>query len=157
MKVWIVTNGQYSDKGNVAVFSDEQTAKNFRDKFYSKEGDIEEFELDSIAPGQLAAWVIELNLTGELIRAYCEGLHHCCGNPPYKQTNAGKKTSYFSGDYFEVKCWAEDENHAVKIASEKWAEWVAATQPMIARAQSMIESGDSGLKKIGLAILADVQ
>ena len=151
MKIWIVTNGQYSDKKNIAVFSNEQEAEDFRNEFFPREGDIEVFEVDCVGSSsqRLLAWDVHLDYSdGELLDAKCCGLSHDCDDNPL-----ARKTVLLPGKTVTVSCYAKDRDHAVKIASEKWTQWAANTSLTISRAQMLIESGDPELRKRGLSML----
>lgn len=121
MKVWVVERGEYSDRGIVAVFSTEAQAHAFADPY----GDsVSEFTLDdaTMPPPGMKPYVVSMDYdTGE---ASVHQKHH---EPDDGPPRAGYRTwhgakSATGPTHMTVECWARDEVHAVKIASEKRAE-----------------------------------
>lgn len=119
-KIYIVTEGEYSDYSINNVFSTEEKAKEF---IAERGGGIEEFELDP-------DWRNEIT---NYIKGYFpfEVIYHYNTNE-YKAT---KRVWSAYGNYknycmpygsaeikWTIKCIAQDEQHALKIASERIAQ-----------------------------------
>jgi hypothetical protein len=119
-KVYILTTGSYSDYHIVATFSTRELAEEAK-KFCGDDcAEIEEYELDSLQipvhpPGQ-TAWAVNIDTKG--------------ARPPWIcQVNNLERTFTPSSEfrprsgYYVVGCWARDEEHAKKIALDKYYQW----------------------------------
>ncbi len=106
--VYIVTTGIYSDYQIRAVFSDETNAQTLAGKL-AEANDVEEWEVDStiIEPG-MDLWQVTMTGAGEVLGAETE--------------------TYAVASWWRVwerdgnlhgQCWANNREHAVKIANEK--------------------------------------
>lgn len=114
-KVYVVSEGEYSDFRVVAIFDDKDRAGLFKAAIKS-ENDISEYELNepSFAPGY-ESFIVEMSENGNVVRVERFG---------------GIADGVF--DFYRrdprigiVNCWARDAEHAVKIANEKRAMLIA--------------------------------
>lgn len=112
-KVYIVTTGRYSDYSIIAVFDSMELAQAFIDSndFGSDINDIEEYELNpnktDLAAGR-KGFEIEMNKDGTTI---------CCNmNRSYSHK---PNNIYFRFNLMCLDCYADDDQHAIKIANEK--------------------------------------
>ena len=117
MKVWLVSQGYYSDYSIEGVFSSENLANEFAALYSEASGaEVEEFVVDDLAirPGMLYFW-IEIDRDGNTY-------HNAQGSPP---------TSRFVDDIYplhksmQMGIWARDIEHAIKIANEKRVQLIA--------------------------------
>jgi hypothetical protein len=121
--IYVVTSGSYSDYGINAVFDDEQLAKDF----------IAMFEKGNYIDMQIEEW--KLNPEEENIRAKRK-LYFLRMNKEGIASDISIEGSSFSIDYINtiqfdnkknlmVRCFADDEKHAIKIANEKRVQVIA--------------------------------
>lgn len=118
-KVFVVTEGSYSDYKIMGVFDSKEKAELFVSSFY---GDIEEYEInpyDEQLSNGYKSYEVHMDRNGST-EEYGVG----CGN--------GKPNdNYFADNYADNKIhmvanmWAKDEKHAIKIANERRAEYLA--------------------------------
>lgn len=121
MKVWLCSDGSYSDKHPTAIYSDEATAREVT-KAYGWENDPEEFDLDPEVPQEIRAgmfyWVVRLWENGDLERAWITE------PSDFYFKDEWQDAPYMSPRHdrvFRTGCWARDQEHAVKIANERRA------------------------------------
>ena len=125
-KVYIVTNGEYSDYHIVNVFSDKGKAEKYVKAIYgiNDEVCIEEYDVDKY-PKQidkkLKHWWVEMLKNGEVDGCMVSDSHKYSDCRYYILNNF--MTEHV--DYLNVFCWAKDKQHAIKIANEKRAMLVA--------------------------------
>lgn len=119
--VYIVTSGDYSDYSIRAVFDNEDLAKRFTCQYG---GEIELWEMNEnttqIMEG-LTFWRVWVEKNGDVTdseKTYPWGEQQTTAVPIYRMCSLEP--------YLEVHCWARDEDHAIKIATEKRQEWMAA-------------------------------
>jgi hypothetical protein len=121
MIVYMVTSGEYSDYRVNGIFSSEQKAEDFASTIpYT--GRVEPMLLDEM--DYVAAMIragkkqyrVYTKRFGEEIQAY-----ESTGQA-YLGMEGASENGDFSTLYFDV--WANDEAHAIKIASEKRAIWL---------------------------------
>lgn len=124
--IYVVTSGSYSDYGINAVFDDEQLAKDF----------IAMFKKGSYMDMTIEEW--KLNPEEENIRAKRK-LYFLRMNKEGIASDISIEGSSFSIDYINtiqfdakknlmVRCFADDEKHAIKIANEKRVQVIANNQ-----------------------------
>ena len=113
--IYVLTEGDYSDYHIVGVYSTKELAKEAQSLYeYSQ---IEEYDLDNIPehPPGMSAWFVRIE-NGKLDDIYTHQVGPFDGTIPredeYKYHNG--ETGYF------VYCWAVDEDHAEKIALDKY-------------------------------------
>ena len=127
-KVFVVTSGEYSDYGIDAIFSTRELAQNFIDAFKADkwhEMDIEEWDLD---PNEKH---LKQNRKPYFLRINKEGkvtdLEVADSSYGFKQDIPEAEISYTANlEWMNISCFADDENHAVKIAGEKRSQILAA-------------------------------
>lgn len=120
-KVFIVTSGSYSDYGIDAVFSSEELAKKFIESFAVSgymSMDIEEWELnpfdEDLKRGR-KPYMLRINKEGH---AYDIELEDSTYGFDCQNRNQ-KKPFYDNKKSLVLHVFADDENHAIKIANEK--------------------------------------
>ena len=115
-KVYLVTKGQYSDYQVVGVFSSEEDAEKFcalyngaLDSPYT----VEEYDLDPGLPKVregLGFWIVDMERNGRVYQA-----------EPFITSEpqpSDRMIGTVMDPILEVKCWARDREHAVKIAND---------------------------------------
>ena len=107
IKVYIVTEGEYSDYGIIGVFSTKDKAEKFVEEFG---GDIEEYGLDILCLMKNKK-IYSVKMTKEgvatvILEDYC-----CIEDCINKRYGFDNKNMYFY-------CFAKDKPHAIKIANE---------------------------------------
>jgi len=124
MKVYLVSEGCYSDFTIIGAFSTPEKAKDAADYFNANEH-IDEYEIDQDAkqrPVGMKSFSVTMDREGNVVKdewSHTNVIHECSGS------NADNDVIYPYGGYrgmpthasFHV--WARDEEHAVKIANEK--------------------------------------
>lgn len=118
IKVYIVTQGDYSDKHNVAVFTSQALA----DECVERGGgdSVEEYELDrTMALSGLSYWEVSMSRDGN--EAYAESI----GPLPERATNGSTDHPSLSNKMYWFYILASDREHAVKIAAERHAQVIA--------------------------------
>jgi hypothetical protein len=117
--IYLLTAGEYSDYHIVAAYSTRELAEKAQE--LCPDSGIEEYELDSKQipehpPGH-TAWHTLINVfTNEILFSYqCDGINGFEVGESYTERN---HTSIY-----EVNCWARDEEHARKIALDKYYQW----------------------------------
>lgn len=122
-KIYLVTQGEYSDYCVVGAFSTKEKAQKFigenEGSGYSYDSKmIEEFEIDA-GEAQRAAglsyWQVSMDKAGSVT-----GLDN--------NQHEGPEADYFVGTHGEIlvaSMWARDEKHAIKIANERRLQLIA--------------------------------
>jgi hypothetical protein len=111
MKVYVVTDGDYSDYHIVSVFSTGEKAKEFIEKM-CKEGIIEEYDIDAyIEPLEKGyfPYFVRMTKEGEVL----ECRKYDCSYPDLDELDFDINKNMYT------KCWAKDDGHAIKIAGER--------------------------------------
>lgn len=106
-KIYVLTEGDYSDYHIVGVYSTQELAQEAQ-TLYPYSG-IEEYDLDDIPehpPGMLA-WGVNIE-DSTIVYTYLVDPHEC-----------PSERDCYNGVYV-VNCWAVDEEHANKIALDKY-------------------------------------
>lgn len=120
MKVYVVTDGEYSDRRTMGIYSTEEKAKDAR-RLYASDNEVEEYELDLLPahpPGMLRYWVrmdIQGNVS-EMVACSAEAGIDYDWLPHHDRVSV------------DFHVWATDEIHAAKIANEKRAQLVATNE-----------------------------
>lgn len=127
MKVYLITAGCYSDYHIITVFSSKAKAKEYINSFdrasYDTYG-IEEYELDYTDDG----WVSGMKSWSVLIYddPNIGAIASLARGAPYQMDYGyNPNNSDKRGPYGYCQCWAKDEAHAIKICSERRAEFIA--------------------------------
>lgn len=117
MKIYVLSTGEYSDCRVMGVFSTREKAEVYGRQFNSE--DIGEFELDVLTPHPegYQSWELWINVeTGEILK-------------PHVNDDQPNERYAFMLTYNNIEaiihCWARDEAHAIKIAGERRAEYLA--------------------------------
>ena len=113
--IYVLTEGSYSDYHVVGVYSTKELAEEAQSLF--KDSQIEEYGLDNIPehPPGMTAWFVGIShgklddITTGQVNPFDEKVP---SEKEYKWSNG--ETAYF------VYCWAIDEDHAEKIALDKY-------------------------------------
>ena len=118
-KVYVVTSGSYSDYGIDAIFDTKELAQSFIDSFkddsYNDFNGIDEWYLN---PNELD---LKANRKPFSLRMDIEGntFELEQSSSSYGHKNGLDLSFTYKKDLMNVKCFADDEIHAVKIANEK--------------------------------------
>lgn len=123
--IYVLEKGEYSDRHIVALFSDKKLAE----KAMILAGDdafVEEYELDSLKlpnhPQGCLAWRVYINVTDNSIQSICQqnGL-----DESFEPRGRYIDNSHYShsSSLYMVNCWARDQEHAEKIALDKYYQW----------------------------------
>lgn len=126
MTIYLITQGEYSDYSVKGVFDNKELAEAFIAKFSQADYRIEEYELNALAGrlnNPLTPFRVAMSQEGEVI-SITDGADIEDGEPRVN----------FSFDYSHkrellyVFCWANDSEHAIKIANEKRLQLIAANR-----------------------------
>lgn len=121
--IYIVTAGSYSDYHICGVFDTKELAELAIKAYAAHEPNIEEYELNAYAAiirAGLLGWVVRFrNRNMDLLRRLDSTFDPPCGWGNVYQHDHGDLSDLF------VYIYAEDEDHAKKIALDKYAEYVA--------------------------------
>ena len=127
-KVFVVTSGSYSDYGIDAIFTTRELAQSFIDAFEADkwhEMDIEEWDLDpnkTHLKQNRKPYFLRINKKGDV-----SDLRLADSAYGFKQDMPEAEISYTHNlEWMNINCFADDENHAVKIAGEKRSQILAA-------------------------------
>lgn len=123
MKVYVVTEGEYSDYRVNSIFSTIEKALEYSKMFGMN--DPIELELDEQnclleKYSGLIFYSVNIEINGNSLSVYPTTLNS--NRPPRVFKNE------YSPDILNVHCWAKDEKHAVKIANEKRIQLIANNQ-----------------------------
>ncbi len=130
-KVYAVSSGSYSDYSVRAIFSTREKAQAMID--WIKSGppgritdlnDVEEYELDEAEPpaNYREHWFIKMDLASGAIETVRQEARTEWSWPPSEEP---ARANYWPKYGLEVHCHADNEAHAIKIATEKRQEWLA--------------------------------
>ncbi len=116
-KVWLVRCGCYSDQWIAGAFSTEQKADEFAEAYNGQNGGddagVEEYELDvEFIPDGLKGWEVALSLGGDVLAVD-------------RREKLSRSCTRTTAHGMFVECFAKDEEHAKKIATEKRQEEAA--------------------------------
>lgn len=119
MKIYVVTQGEYSDyhiiTATLSKRRAEEIAKRFSNDYYGSVPEIEEFEDSDVF--LRPCWCVYFQSDGEIVYVRKASEH-------YDYEKIGKYQQYRDGSG-AINLIADDEKTAVKIASEKRAEYLA--------------------------------
>jgi hypothetical protein len=126
MKIWLCSDGSYSDYHITAVYSDEETAKTVT-AAYGWENAPEEIELDPEVPQQIRDgyqhWRVYIWADNGDVQ-YAENAEDAeYATDRWHENTNGWFMSGRKGWYGVVFCWAKDKDHAIKIANERRIAW----------------------------------
>jgi hypothetical protein len=114
---YILTEGEYSGYHIIGVYSTKELAE--KAQFVYAGSVIEEYELDNVSnyPPGMKAWYVNINANRPQ-KPYCHQISpDCAMGIPSESMHRGKK--------YCVNCWAVDEEHAIKIALDKFYQYKA--------------------------------
>jgi hypothetical protein len=123
-KVYMVTDGEYSDYSVIGVYSTREKAE-YAQTLYAAENGIDELELDHIPPhppGELR-WGVRILDNGDVVSVFqtTPDEDKCLQVESTRQKYWGGEVK--PGRSFLL--WARDQAHAIKIACEKRREMLA--------------------------------
>lgn len=120
MKIYVVTKGEYSDYHIITATTDKELAEKIANKFTGDwdedEASVEEYEDAEIYLKPI--WKVKFDEHGNIKK--CEKTDY---EPDYKIVN--ECNYYCYNREFSIVVEADNEEHAIKIASEKRAEYLA--------------------------------
>ena len=131
MKIYAVSQGEYSGYEIFGLYSTKELAEEAKKLFASDNG-IEEYELDALPAHRkgLYFWEVAMNRQGDIVpdRRSEAGVVRTSvteyreGNDAYPVDSSfrSKKT-----DAMRFRVWAKDEGHAIKVANERRAQMIA--------------------------------
>lgn len=110
--IYVLTEGSYSDYHIIGVYSTKELAQ--KAQFLYQHSEIEEYSLDNIpdSPPNMKAWSVYVSDESG-VTCYSMDPDHTIPHEDYFTTHEGILT----GSYH---VWAEDEDHARKIAQDQW-------------------------------------
>lgn len=112
-KVFMVTDGSYSDYRVLGIYSTKAKAEKAK-VLFNADNEIDTIDLDVVpkTPRGMLKWVVEMDRNGNVHVVYREN----CERP----TNPVFVYKHFGSDvtYLRATLWAKDEEHAVKIVNE---------------------------------------
>lgn len=151
-KIFIVTEGEYSDYHIEAIFSTKEAAEEYRQTYCSEYGEpgggsVEEWEVDDPLiyngfPAGLAAWSVNMKENGDVDYAHLDGKPDADERPAYGTpyffrdtfpSPAGLKCYIYHGPtfgawYLSMSVLARNKEHAIKIVNEKRTQLIAMNQ-----------------------------
>ena len=113
--VYILTEGDYSDYHIIGVYSTKELAE--KAQFVYDDSMIEEFALDDVPdyPPGMKAWYVNIN------DAKPDDLYSQQTTPECATIPSENEYEYYTGETgYYVYCWAVDQDHAQKIALDKY-------------------------------------
>lgn len=116
-KVWLVEYGDYSDYHVVGVFSSEENAQKVVTRLGDCDGTIREWVLD---PGVeelnqgLSLWAITMAANGDTTHCAL-----CTYDLESFMTTWKARPPHTYTDFLNMRVWAEDKVHAIKIVNER--------------------------------------
>ena len=125
-KVFVVTSGTYSDYSIDSIFTNRELAQSFIDVFKDDWNtmEIEEWDLDpnkTHVKQNRKPYFLRINKNGDI-----SDLSLANSTYYFKEDIPKAKISYTRDfEWMNINCFADDENHAVKIAGEKMAQILA--------------------------------
>ena len=127
MKIYVVTEGTYSDYHIEAVFDDEALADELarlRNELQSADCQVEEYELNALADKikqGLLLWRVVMLKNGDT-----DWVHEAAGYYPEILVSIPKLIGRRQTEaMLYATVWAKDKEHAIKIANEKRAQIIA--------------------------------
>lgn len=137
-KIYVLTQGSYSDYSIVGIFSTRQKAEEFRTLVkpgYDGYNDLEEWTLDPDAPEKIrhgySIWNVTMLRDGTVEDSSVRDLDYYnvsrALDPPYIWERA--KAPYYRGkgvpNCLDAAVWAKSRTHAIKIVNEYRAQFIA--------------------------------
>jgi|WetSurMetagenome_2_1015567.scaffolds.fasta_scaffold15373_8 hypothetical protein len=130
-KVWLVTEGAYSDYRVIGIYSSEAKAEEAKAIFVTR-NDLEEYELDSLPEGRQGfyGYMVSMRRNGDSYSqlwdspaGFAPGWSEAIGHPGWSEAIGprGRNTDILR----EFHVWAKDGKHAVKIANEYRTQMIA--------------------------------
>ena len=112
-KLYVVSTGQYSDWNIAGIFDSKELAEKFISSFYECFNDIQEYTLNPCEK--------ELQESQKL---YCVQIEKSGDIKEITQNVSTFSLQHpiwfpYDANFLEVNCFADDEQHAIKIANEK--------------------------------------
>lgn len=120
-KIYVVTQGNYSDYHIVAATLDRKIAEKIAAKFSTKRDECDIEEYDDAEVMLRTAWVVYFDRAGNAVDARecdCAYDYSCIGN-------VRESSSFYGAYHIWVSVAADDVESAIKIAAEKRAKYLA--------------------------------
>lgn len=115
--IYVLTEGSYSDYHIIGVYSTKELAE--KAEFLYPDSQIEEYSLDNVPdhPPNMRVWCVNIK-NGKLYRTGQT-------NPDTGVPSEHSWNDFNGGNTYIVYCWATDEEHAQKIALDKYHQYQA--------------------------------
>ena len=125
MKVFVVTDGWYSDYHIMCVCSTREKALEAIAVHSLVEANIDEYELDAfnVPPAGMSRWIVQMEVNGDTRDAFTTPFPITGQIAPTKTDIARRNTHIYPP--FSCQCWARDREHAIKIANEHRVQAIA--------------------------------
>lgn len=125
--IYVLTEGDYSDYHIVALYSTRELAEEAQQ--HCPESNIEEYKLDSVEipehPPGYTGWSVTIDAEENII---CSSYQQDTISRPFEPQEKYYENHYSNSNtpsLFVVRCWARDEEHAEKIALDKYYQFKA--------------------------------
>lgn len=135
MKIYIVTDGCYSDYGIRAVFTDKALAEKYMAAYSFDEPQIEEFDTDIVEENVKLGrkkYTVEMRKDGNNAKAELSDIEdypwNNCTDYIYKEDDGlylEPRLTDFEIEIIRNTVWATDKTHAIKIANERRTRCIA--------------------------------
>jgi hypothetical protein len=111
MKIYIVTDGSYSDYSIRGVYSTKEKAE-LAHKLFAAENDVEEYKVDNFegVPDGMFYYEVKMDKEGNTEEAEIKN---------YQYADADEWQPYGDDNVCSFSMWAKDKEHAIKIANER--------------------------------------
>src|SRR5882724_9520736 len=118
--IWAVSRGSYSDYGVYAIFSTREAAEAYASRFNEmvnhNEYEVEQFPLNPTSPAEnLFLWSVYLHANGDVQSA--TRIDYAWREQVVRNGQCHRFPGEDGG--FTVRCYARDQEHAIKIGGEK--------------------------------------
>ena len=123
MKLYLVSDGTYSDYAVIGIYSTLELAERAR-LLFATDNSIEDYELDDIpeTPPGLLPYLVRMDRNGNTTDDPCRV------SVGGGELSEPKPVSISYGDAYSFEVWADSIEHAVKIANEKRLQLIATNQ-----------------------------
>jgi len=122
--VWVIDGGDYSDYRIEGIYSTKHNADlAFKNEYENSEMSVGKWQLDvnvDKIKRHLKPFQVEISIEDSAISKIFHSHPRYVDDTTRTSTNSRTKK-----EFLEMHMWAKDEKHALKIASERRAQWIA--------------------------------